>query len=233
MKLIDRNMTPILVARLSPFLWYSFSRGRNQSVLLDDTEELGHGDDRHRQFPFPNLSGREPANIPRAGFVAPFALGLAGQGIAKAAETAKAKSILLIWLGGGPSHLDLFDPKPKAPAEYRGPFSTIATRNPGVRFTELVPKLAARSHKFSLIRSNVNFHGGHREAGSIALTGADAEAKVYPPNFGSIVARQRGHDGLPRFISLARGPIGDGVGPIQGPGRRDLGPRPRSVPDRV
>jgi len=154
----------------------------------------------------------------RAGFVAPFALGLAGQGIAKAAETAKAKSILLIWLGGGPSHLDLFDPKPKAPAEYRGPFTTIATRNPGVRFTELVPKLAARSHKFSLIRSNVNFHGGHREAGSIALTGADAEAKVYPPNFGSVVARQRGHDGLPRFISLARGPIGDGVGPIQGQG---------------
>jgi len=154
----------------------------------------------------------------RAGVIAPFALELAGQGIAKAAETAKAKSILLIWLGGGPSHLDLFDPKPKAPAEYRGPFTTIATRNPGVRFTELVPKLAARSHKFSLIRSNVNFHGGHREAGSIALTGADAEAKVYPPNFGSVVARQRGHDGLPRFISLARGPIGDGVGPIQGQG---------------
>ena len=88
------------------------------------------------------------------------------------AEPGKAKSILLVWLGGGPSHLDLFDPKPNAPVEYRGPFSTIATRTPGVRFTELLPKLAARSHKFSLIRSNVNFHDGHREAGSIALTGA-------------------------------------------------------------
>ncbi len=125
---------------------------------------------------------------------------------------------MLVWLGGGPSHLDLFDPKPKAPIEYRGPFATIATRSPGVRYTELLPKLAARSHKFSLIRSNVNFHDGHREAGSIALTGAQAAAAIYPPNFGSIVARKRGHDALPRFISLTRGPIGDGVGPIQGYG---------------
>ena len=58
-----------------------------------------------------------------------------------------------VWLGGGPSHLDLFDPKPKAPVEYRGPFSTIATRTPGVRFTELLPKLAARSNKYSLIEA--------------------------------------------------------------------------------
>jgi hypothetical protein len=64
----------------------------------------------------------------------------------------------------------------------------------------------------------VNFHDGHREAGSIALTGASEASAVYPPNFGSVVARQRGHEGLPRFISLARGPIGDGVGPIQGYG---------------
>ena len=67
----------------------------------------------------------------RAGFAAPFALAAAGQGTLAAAEAPKAKSILLVWLGGGPSHLDLFDPKPKAPAEYRGPFATIATRTPG------------------------------------------------------------------------------------------------------
>ena len=109
-----------------------------------------------------------------AGVVAPFALAAAGEVAARAAEAPKARSILLVWLGGGPSHLDLFDPKPKAPAEYRGPFATIATRTPGVRFTELLPRLAARSHKYSLIRSNVNFHDGHREAGSIALTGASA-----------------------------------------------------------
>ena len=107
-----------------------------------------------------------------AGVAAPFALASSANARSSmVAEPGKARSILLVWLGGGPSHLDLFDPKPKAPVEYRGPFATIATRSPGVRYTELLPKLAARSHKFSLIRSNVNFHDGHREAGSIALTG--------------------------------------------------------------
>ena len=154
----------------------------------------------------------------RAGVAAPFALGALSPAKLSAATTAKAKSILLVWLGGGPSHLDLFDPKPNAPAEYRGPFSTIATRTPGVRFTEILPQLANRSDKFALIRSNINFNGGHREAGSIGLTGTKAATEVYPPNFGSIVARQRGHDQLPPFISLARGPVGDGVGPIQGYG---------------
>jgi Protein of unknown function (DUF1501) len=169
-------------------------------------------------FPCGTCEGVTRRTFLRAGIAAPFALEAALEGPLVAAEAPKAKSILLVWLGGGPSHLDLFDPKPKAPAEYRGPFSTIATRTPGVRFTELLPRLAARSDKYSLIRSNVNFNDGHREAGSIALTGTSAAAKVYPPNFGSIVARQRGHDALPRFISLARGPIGDGVGPIQGSG---------------
>jgi hypothetical protein len=155
----------------------------------------------------------------RAGFTLPFAY--ASPALLRevaAAEVPKAKSILLVWLGGGPSHLDLFDPKPKAPPEYRGPFSTLATRTPGVRFSELLPKLAARSHRFSLIRSNVNFDGGHREAGSIALTGAAPGAKAYPPNFGSVLARHRPVGALPAFISLAKGPVGDGIGPIQGYG---------------
>jgi hypothetical protein len=132
--------------------------------------------------------------------------------------TPKARSILLLWLGGGPSHLDTFDPKPKAPLEYRGPFATIATRIPGVRFTELFPRLAARSDRFSLIRTNVNFDADHLVAGSIALTGAGGAGRSYPPNFGSIVARHHRTGSLPSFISLARGPIGDGRGPIQGHG---------------
>ena len=155
----------------------------------------------------------------QAGLLAPLAGTLSSLlQKAAAAETPKAKSILLVWLGGGPSHLDLFDPKPKALVEYRGPFSTIATRTPGVRFTELLPKLAARSDRFSLIRTNVNFDGGHREAGSIGLTGSVVGPRGYPPNFGSIVGRHRGSSDMPRFMSLARGPIGDGVGPVLGYG---------------
>jgi hypothetical protein len=164
----------------------------------------------------------------QAALTVPFARGLAGTAALAGPEPApKARSILLVWLGGGPSHLDLFDPKPQAPMEYRGPFTTIPTRTPGVRFTEILPRLAARSDQFSLIRTNVNFNGGHRPAGSIGLTGdvaSDAGEDVggkpghYPPNFGSILARHRARQQLPSFISLARGPIGDGVGPIFGYG---------------
>lgn len=163
----------------------------------------------------------------QAGFSVPLALGLGKQAAALAAGEGKAKSVLLIWLGGGPSHLDLCDPKPKAPTEYRGPFAVIETRTPGMRFTELLPKLAQRSDRFSLVRSNINFNGGHRPAGSIGLCGAlandggeDANGKPrgYPPSFGAIISRHRGPQPLPGFISLARGPVGDGVGPLFGQG---------------
>ncbi|HEV3120984.1 MAG TPA: DUF1501 domain-containing protein, partial [Isosphaeraceae bacterium] len=156
----------------------------------------------------------------RMAAAAPLGLGITSAAAQAANPEAKARSILVVWLGGGPSHLDLFDPKPKAPAEFRGPFATIPTRAPGVRFTELLPRLAGRSDRFALVRSNVNLDGGHREAGSIALTGASGvmPSGIYPPNFGSVVARHRGAGDLPPFISLARGPIGDGVGPVQGSG---------------
>jgi hypothetical protein len=179
-------------------------------------------------FPTRDCQGVTRRAFVRAAFALPFAWGLPGPlGGQGPAPAAKAKSVLLVWLGGGPSHLDLFDPKPRAPAEYRGPFATIPTRTPGLRFTELLPRLAARSDRFSVVRSNVNFNGGHRPAGSIALTGAaasdggeDAGGKPghYPPHFGSILARHRGGGRLPAFVSLARGPIGDGVGPLFGQG---------------
>src|SRR6059058_6241048 len=61
-----------------------------------------------------------------------------------------AKSVVLVWLWGGPSQLDTWDPKPNAPAEYRGPFGAIPTRIPGVRFCELFPKIASLTDKMSV-----------------------------------------------------------------------------------
>src|SRR5262245_38104918 len=101
----------------------------------------------------------------------PFVAGaLNGASSVLAADAPKARSVMLIWLVGGPSHLDLFDPKPHAPAEYRGPFAAISTRTTGVQFTELLPRLAASSDQFSVVRTNINYDGGHRPAGSIAWT---------------------------------------------------------------
>ncbi|MEK6233914.1 MAG: DUF1501 domain-containing protein, partial [Planctomycetales bacterium] len=69
----------------------------------------------------------------------PAGLSMAGMNqIAQAAEGAKAKSVMLLWLWGGPAHTDMFDPKPDAPLDYRGPFATIPTKLPGVRFTEIL-----------------------------------------------------------------------------------------------
>ena len=184
-------------------------------------------------FGFGHYRARDCQGLTRRSFLRfgaslPFAAGLAGgAGPAPAAEATKAKSVMLIWLVGGPSHIDLFDPKPNAQTEFRGPFASIATRTPGLRFSELLPRMAAGSDQFSVVRTNVNYDGGHRPAGSIAWTcgkatdggeSGNGKPSGYPPNLGSIVARSRGTTELPAFISLARGPVGDGVGPCLGYG---------------
>ena len=108
---------------------------------------------------------------------------------AQATENVRAKSVVFVFLWGGPSHLDTFDPKPDAPLEYRGPLATIATRTPGVRFSELVPRTAARSHRFTLIRSHKQVAAGHPDGGTVALTGYEERPLPVKPNFGSISRR--------------------------------------------
>ena len=156
-----------------------------------------------------------------AGALAPLALSFSPTSaprLAAAENRRKAKSVILLWLWGAPSHLDTFDPKPNAAAEFRGPFATIPTRNPGVRVTELFPKLASRSDLYTLIRSMKNFDGDHLKAGTIALTGSPETASggALPPNFGSVVARHAGHGELPAFLALGRGNPRDVVGPMKG-----------------
>jgi len=126
-----------------------------------------------------------------------------------AAENRRAQddfSVILFWANGGPSHLDLFDLKPDAPTEYRGPFRPIETRVPGMRITELLPRIAGLGDKFSLIRSlhhNRNQHSGgtHR-----FLTGYESVAANLPrseyPDLGSVVSRrlQVGSRGIPVYV---------------------------------
>jgi uncharacterized protein (DUF1501 family) len=152
----------------------------------------------------------------QAGTLALGSLALPRQALASAA--AQARSIIVVWLWGGPSQLDTFDPKPHAPATYRGPFSTIGTRIPGIRFCELLPQLAQRNDRFSLVRTHRNLSADHLVAGSVALSGGLAQPTQYPPNFGSIVARHRGDSALPPFISMSRGPVADGRAPMEGYG---------------
>ncbi len=161
----------------------------------------------------------------QTGASAAAALGFAALGnSALAAAKARAKSVVFVWLWGAPSHLDTLDPKPDAPSEYRGPFAPISTRTPGLHFTELLPQLAARSDLFSVIRSHVSSAPGHPDAGTVGLTGFAERPEPVRPNFGSIVAKHRGHRGsLPPFVALGRGIPRDVIRIVDGYGGGKLG----------
>jgi hypothetical protein len=113
-----------------------------------------------------------------------------------APSSAPAKSVVLLWLWGGPSQLDTFDPKPNSTLDYRGPFGTIPTKVTGVRFCELFPRLAALTDKLAVIRTLTTQSNDHGIAGTIGLTGSGAggtglDGKPLPglprPALGSVV----------------------------------------------
>src|SRR3954452_25364632 len=121
-----------------------------------------------------------------------------------------AKSVILLWLWGGPAQLDTWDPKPHAPIEFRGPFAPIATKVTGIRIAELFPQIAELTDTFSIIHSLRTVSNDHGVAGTLGLTGGGgggvgldgkAQPGVVRPAIGSIVARARGFKGtLPPFL---------------------------------
>jgi len=143
-----------------------------------------------------------------------------------------AKSVLLLWLWGGPSQLDTWDPKPDAPVDYRGLFSPIATRVSGIKICELFPQLAKVADTFSIIRSLQTGSNDHGVAGTIGLTGSSAGgvdlggkpmAGTPRPATGSVVARVRGSKPpLPPFMVVG-GRLHQGKKAIAGEGGGALG----------
>jgi uncharacterized protein (DUF1501 family) len=151
---------------------------------------------------------------------------------AGSAPHGSAKSVLLLWLWGGPAHLDTWDPKPDAPLEFRGPFAAIPTRTPGLRFGELFPQLADRTDRLAVLRSLHTASNDHGVAGTAGLTGSaaggiDLGGKVIPgaprPAAGSVVAKLRGpRRGLPPFCVVG-GKLHQGKKAIAGEGGGPLG----------
>src|SRR5207237_5995448 len=80
-------------------------------------------------------------------------------------------ALLVVWLHGGASHLETYDPKPAAPAEYRGPYRPIATRVPGLHLCELLPRHAQVAHRFTLLRSLAHTGPCHDSGPQQLLTG--------------------------------------------------------------
>lgn len=120
----------------------------------------------------------------------------------------REKSVILLWLDGGPSQLETYDPKPNAPSEFRGPWGAISTNVPGTFLTEKFPLQAKMADKLCIIRSLHHDNGDHFAAGHWMLTGrfGSTTANQTPmyPSLGSHITRVRGcyKDGLPAYVGL-------------------------------
>jgi Protein of unknown function (DUF1501) len=131
---------------------------------------------------------------------------------AEAGQPAKSgKSVILLWMAGGPSHIDTWDPKPDRPLENRGPFGVIATRLPGVQVCEHLPKQAAMLDRFTLIRSVDARNSNHEPNQVFQTANLDAEPRTNPvasmyPAIGSIVAKHHGPNqpGMPPYVAFMR-----------------------------
>ncbi len=148
-------------------------------------------------------------------------LGVAGMASVSLADVLKAKersvaqgrdkkdtAVILIWLDGGPGHMDMYDMKPEAPAEYRGIWRPVRTNVPGIEISPLMPRQAKVADKFSIVRSLHHDSGDHFTAGHYMLTsrggvsGANTPGKY--PSLGSIAAKVCGsrQPGLPAHVAV-------------------------------
>lgn len=132
----------------------------------------------------------------------------AGESDAKPAAN-KDLSVILIWQGGGPSHLDMWDMKPNAPSEFRGTFNPIKTCMSGYLVCEHMPRIAKIVDKLAIIRSTTHPDSGHESASHMLLTGYkptnDIPAQEMP-SYGSIVSKEMGakQPGFPSYVAVPR-----------------------------
>jgi hypothetical protein len=186
---------------------------------MNDRGRLGHG---HRHaFDAWNPRLREGLVVAsRRNMLKASLMGLAGLSLprllqARARATAAGrplpgnKAVILLWMAGGPSHIDTWDPKPDRPLQNRGPFGVIPTRLPGVFLSEHLPKQAALLDRFTIIRSVDARHSNH-EPNKVFQTGIlDAAPRINPqgemyPAIGSIVARHHGANqpDMPPYVAF-------------------------------
>jgi len=157
----------------------------------------------------PRISGRR-------GFLKIGSLGLAGLALpellrarqAQAGTAGRKTSIILFWMAGGPSHVDMYDMKPEAPAEVRGPFRPIDTNLPGLQVCELMPHHARIGDRLAVVRSLRHLHSVHDDASHWVQTGyplLDARGRGQQhPCQGSIVSCVRGPNqrGVPAYVCI-------------------------------
>jgi hypothetical protein len=173
-------------------------------------------------------STRDCEGFYRRDFLKIGSAGLLGVGLAdllrleaRAAKNAadgpkgKAKSVIMVWLAGGPSHLDMWDLKPNAPAEVRGEFKPISTSVPGIEISEHLSKTAKVMDKASVVRSLAHSIPSHAIATTFMTTGNKPTAAIQYPSLGSVAAKLLPVDkGVPPYVSFGdlRGGAAGGPG---------------------
>lgn len=141
------------------------------------------------------------------------ALGLALPDLGRLrAESKKAKSCILLWLDGGPSHLETFDLKPDAPFEVRGPFQPINTNVPGISVCEFLPRTARIADKIAIVRSVTSPLGEHGIANHYLLTGYKPSPALDYPSYGSVTAHLRPANTLPSYVAIPEAKSTAGAG---------------------
>src|SRR5262245_2000597 len=126
-------------------------------------------------------------------------------------------SVIILWMRGGPSHIDMWDPKPDAPLEYRGEFGVSRTSVSGILLSDMLPRCAQMMHKWSIVRSLHHHDAGHSSGDQICFTGYNAgpnpDENIYP-SCGSIVSRQLSQmtPELPAYVMIPRSLPGSGAG---------------------
>jgi len=144
-----------------------------------------------------------------AGLTLPGLLSAKDQAIAAGKKMPGNKAVILLWMTGGPSHIDTWDVKPDAPPEIRGPFGNIATKLPGVRLCEFLPKQAALLDKLTIVRSVDCRFSNHEPNMVMQTANRQAEPRTNPesihyPAIASLVAKHRatGEAALPPYVVL-------------------------------
>ncbi|MEQ1825528.1 MAG: DUF1501 domain-containing protein [Pirellula sp.] len=153
-----------------------------------------------------NCEGMTRRDMLRIGSLAPLGLSLANwfeQRALSEGTVASAKSCILLWLDGGPSHLEMFDPKPNAPAEVRGPFRAISTNVDGIRISEHLNATAKVCDKIAIVRSMTSPLGEHGLANQYLLTGYKPSPVLQYPSYGSVLSSVRSETSvLPPYIAI-------------------------------
>jgi hypothetical protein len=144
-----------------------------------------------------------------AGLTLPELLRARSEAVAMGTPLPGRKSVILLWMAGGPSHIDTWDPKPDRPYENRGPFGVTQTNIPGVHIIEHLPKQAAMLDKFTILRGVDARYSNHEPNKVFQTANLEAEARTNPkaemyPAIGSIVAKFRGPNqpGVPPYVAF-------------------------------